>query len=445
MIPMKKTLISLSLALTAMVTIFSSNALALSEEAYEKLDILANVFERIKSSYVTDVTDTEVLESAINGMLVSLDPHSSYMAKDGYKDMREQTSGEFGGLGIEVTMERGVVKVVSPIDDTPAAEAGLEPGDFIIKIDGEDVQGQSLGEAVDKMRGKVGTKIVIKVYRESEKKAFDVTIVRAKIKVTPVKSHLEDDGVGYLRITTFNAKVDSDVEKAIKDMVKANDGEPLRGLVLDLRNNPGGLLTQAVAASDAFLEKGQIVSTKGRVSSQNQEFNASSGDLINGKPIVVLINKGSASASEIVAGALQDHKRAVIIGTTSFGKGSVQTVMPLPGGNGMRLTTALYYTPSGRSIQAEGIKPDVVVKPAKVEEFDAGDESFGEAALKGHIELPDDIDDKSKDAKKDREKRVSAKQKEVDEKKLERRKNDFQLQRAIGMVKALSIWSEAKK
>ncbi|MFT7144229.1 MAG: carboxyl-terminal processing protease [bacterium] len=445
MIPMKKTLISLSLALTAMVTIFSSNALALSEEAYEKLDILANVFERIKSSYVTDVTDTEVLESAINGMLVSLDPHSSYMAKDGYKDMREQTSGEFGGLGIEVTMERGVVKVVSPIDDTPAAEAGLEPGDFIIKIDGEDVQGQSLGEAVDKMRGKVGTKIVIKVYRESEKKAFDVTIVRAKIKVTPVKSHLEDDGVGYLRITTFNAKVDSDVEEAIKDMVKANDGEPLRGLVLDLRNNPGGLLTQAVAASDAFLEKGQIVSTKGRVSSQNQEFNASSGDLINGKPIVVLINKGSASASEIVAGALQDHKRAVIIGTTSFGKGSVQTVMPLPGGNGMRLTTALYYTPSGRSIQAEGIKPDVVVKPAKVEEFDAGDESFGEAALKGHIELPDDIDDKSKDAKKDREKRVSAKQKEVDEKKLERRKNDFQLQRAIGMVKALSIWSEAKK
>lgn len=440
---MKKSIISLSLAVAAMVTIFTQNAQALSEEAYEKLDILAHVFERIKSSYVEDVSDTDVLEAAINGMLVSLDPHSSYMAKEGYKDMREQTSGEFGGLGIEVTMERGVIKVVSPIDDTPAAEAGIEPGDFIIKIDGEDVQGQTLGEAVEKMRGKVNTKIVIKVYRESEKKAFDVTIIRAKIKVTPVKAHLEEDGIGYLRIKTFNAKVGSKVEQAIAGLVKENKG-PLSGLVLDLRNNPGGLLVQAVAASDAFLEKGLIVSTKGRIASQNQEFKATSGDLINGKPIVVIVNKGSASASEIVAGALQDHKRAVIIGTTSFGKGSVQTVMNLPGGNGMRLTTALYYTPSGRSIQAEGIMPDVIVKRAKIEEIDAGEESFGEASLKGHIELPDDIDDKSKDAKKDRKKRVEAKQKLEDDKKLERRKKDYQLQRAIGMVKALGIWSEAK-
>ncbi len=442
---MKKTIISLSLTAALICGLLPSSAFALSEEAYEKLDILANVFERIKSSYVEEVTDTEVLEAAINGMLVSLDPHSSYMAKDSYEDMREQTSGEFGGLGIEVTMERGVVKVVSPIDDTPAAEAGLEPGDFIIKIDGEDVQGQTLGEAVDKMRGKVGTKITIKVFRESEKKAFDVVIVRDKIKVTPVKSHLEADGVGYVRITTFNAMVGDDVEKAIKEMVKENDSKPLTGLVLDLRNNPGGLLTQAVAAADIFLEKGQIVSTKGRVSNQNQEFNAKSGDILDGKPIVVIVNKGSASASEIVAGALQDHKRAVVIGTTSFGKGSVQTVMPLPGGNGMRLTTALYYTPSGRSIQAEGIKPDVVVKPAKIEEIETGDESFGEAALKGHIELPDDVIDKSKDAKNDLKKRKEVKQKIEDEKKLERRQKDYQLQRAIGMVKALSIWSEAKR
>jgi carboxyl-terminal processing protease len=439
-----KTLKKSILALTVLTLLLPLKAFALSEEAYEKLDILANVFERIKSAYVEEVTDTDVLESAINGMLVSLDPHSAYMNKDGFKDMREQTSGEFGGLGIEVTMERGVIKVVSPIDDTPADKAGIESGDFIIKIDGEDVQGLTLGEAVDKMRGKVGSDITVKIYRENDRKAFDVTITRDKIKVTPVKSHLEEGGVGYVRITTFNAKVDEAVKKAIQTLTEENEGEPLRGLVLDLRNNPGGLLTQAVAASDAFLEKGEIVSTKGRIANQNQRFNAHSGDVLKGQPIVVIVNKGSASASEIVAGALQDHKRAVIIGTKTFGKGSVQTVMPLPGGNGMRLTTALYYTPSGRSIQAEGIEPDILVNPAKVEEIDGGDESFGEAALKGHLELPDDLKDESKDAKKDKKIRMTEKEEKVKDEKLERRKKDYQLQRAIGIVKALSIWSEEK-
>lgn len=433
------------LTLTAL-TLVPVQAFALSEEAYEKLDILANVFERIKSAYVEDVTDTDVLEAAINGMLVSLDPHSSYMNIDSFKDMREQTSGEFGGLGIEVTMERGAVKVVSPIDDTPADKAGIQAGDYIIKIDGEEVQGLSLGEAVEKMRGKVGTDITVKIYRENERKAFDVTITRDRIKVTPVKYHLEDGGVGYVRITTFNAKVDDSIKDALDDLKKQNDDKPLAGLVLDLRNNPGGLLTQAVAASDAFLEEGEIVSTKGRITNQNQRFNAHAGDVLDGKPIVVIVNKGSASASEIVAGALQDHKRAVIIGTKSFGKGSVQTVMPLPGGNGMRLTTALYYTPSGRSIQAEGIEPDVIVKPAKVEELDMGDdESFGEASLKGHLEIPSDVKDESKDAKKDKKKREEEAKKKEDDEKIERRKKDYQLQRAIGMVKALSIWSASKE
>lgn len=432
------------LFLTTAIFMLPLQAFALSEEAYEKLDILANVFERIKSSYVEDVTDTEVLEAAINGMLVSLDPHSAYMNIDNFKDMREQTSGEFGGLGIEVTMERGVVKVVSPIDDTPADKAGIQAGDFIIKIDGEDVQGLTLGEAVEKMRGKVGTDITVKVYRENERKAFDVTITRDRIKVTPVKYHLEEGGVGYIRITTFNAKVGDTIKEAVEELTKENDDKPLVGLVLDLRNNPGGLLTQAVAASDAFLETGEIVSTKGRITNQNQRFNASAGDILDGKPIVVIVNKGSASASEIVAGALQDHKRGVVIGTKTFGKGSVQTVMPLPGGNGMRLTTALYYTPSGRSIQAEGIEPDVLVKRAKVEEIDTDDESFGEAALKGHLELPADIEDKSKDAKKDKKKRKESAEEKAKAEKDERRKKDYQLQRAIGMVKALSIWTEAK-
>ena len=416
---LKHTLFATALAAT---TFYSSSASALSEEVYQKLDILANVFERIKTSYVEEVTDTSVIENAINGMLVSLDPHSSYLNEDSFKAMHEQTKGKFGGLGIEVTMDKGAVKVVAPIDDTPAAKAGLKAGDYIIKIDEKDVQGLTLSEAVDMMRGKPGTDITVKVFREAQKKTFDVTITRAIITVTPVKSRLEEDGIGYLRITTFNEQVDRDIKKHLKDLEKEN-GEPLKGLVLDLRNNPGGLLNQAIAASDAFLEEGEIVSTKGRLQGQSQRFNARVGDLMDGKPIVVLINGGSASASEIVAGALQDHKRAVILGTQSFGKGSVQTIMQLPGGAGMRLTTALYYTPSGRSIQAEGIQPDILVKPAKVEEFDESGRAT-EASLKGHLEIPGQ---EKKDDKK------------ADEKK-EERPFDYQLERAKGIIKALDIW-----
>ena len=433
---MKKTLFSL--AASASLVFATPSAYALSEEALLKLDVLANVFERIKTSYVEDVTDTEVFEAAINGMLTSLDPHSSYMPAKSFDEMKITTTGEFGGLGIEVTMERGAVKVVSPIDDTPAYEAGLQAGDYIIKIDDQDVQGMSLSDAVDKMRGKVGSEVVIKIYRESERKAFDVTIVRDKIKVRPVKSELERDGIGYLRISTFNANVEEDMAEELKDLVKKNDGKPLKGLVLDLRNNPGGLLTQAIAVSDAFIDEGVIVSTKGRIEGQNQEFDATVGDVLDGKPVVVLVNNGSASASEIVAGALQDHKRALIVGTKTFGKGSVQTVMSLPSGAGMRLTTALYYTPSGRSIQAEGIEPDVIVKPGKLEEMES--DRYGEASLSGHIELPDDVKDTSKSAKEDKKKREKEKDKTEEEKRAERRLQDYQLQRAIDLVQALSVW-----
>lgn len=436
----KKTLSSLTLSVT--MALSSTSAYALSEEALMKLDVLANVFERIKTSYVKDVTETEVLEAAINGMLTSLDPHSAYLPAKSYDEMKITTTGEFGGLGIEVTMERGAVKVVSPIDDTPAFEAGLEAGDYIIKIDGEDVQGMTLTEAVDKMRGKVGTDIEIKVFRESERKAFDVTITRDKIKVRPVRSFLERDGIGYMRISTFNANVDSNMKKELDKLIKENDDKPLNGLVLDLRNNPGGLLTQAIAVSDAFLNNGQIVSTKGKIEGQNQIFNAEQGDVLKGAPVVVLVNNGSASASEIVAGALQDHSRGLVVGTKTFGKGSVQTVMSLPSGAGMRLTTALYYTPSGRSIQAEGIEPDVIVKPAKLEELES--ERYGEASLKGHIELTDDVKDESKSAEKDKQKRTADKKKSEEEKKRERRLKDYQLQRALDIVQALSIYGGDK-
>lgn len=424
---MKKTFKNiLFTGLLATATLHGSTSFALSEDVYQKLDILANVFERIKTSYVEEVTDTDVIESAINGMLVSLDPHSSYLSNDSFKAMQEQTRGKFGGLGIEVTMENGAVKVVSPIDDTPAARAGLEAGDYIIKIDDFDVQGMSLSDAVDKMRGQPGTDITVKIFRENTRKTFDVTITRAIITVTPVKSRLEEEGIGYVRITTFNEQVEKSVKKHLQKIIKENDGKDLDGLVIDLRNNPGGLLNQAIAASDLFLESGEIVSTKGRLQGQSQRFNAHKGDIMNGKPVVVLINGGSASASEIVAGALQDHKRAVVVGTPSFGKGSVQTIMQLPGGAGMRLTTALYYTPSGRSIQAEGIQPDILVKRAKLTELEAG-ERPSEASLRGHITLPGQEEKNGKDGKKngkdDKEKPF-----------------DYQLERAKGIIKALNIW-----
>ncbi len=413
---MKKYLLAL---LITFITIQPS--FAITDDVYVKLNTLANVLDRIRTSYVKEVTQTEVIENAINGMLTALDPHSSYLNKEDFKGLQEQTRGEFGGLGIEVTMEKGVVKVVSPIEDTPAYEAGIEAGDLIIKIDDKDVQGLSLNDAVDIMRGKVGTDITIKVFRESEKRAFDITITRAIIKIRPVKTRLEADGIGYLRITSFNEHVEKEIKKQLKELIKKNDKKPLTGLVLDLRNNPGGLLNQAVATSNAFIEQGEIVSTKGRIKGQNSRYNAREGDLLNGAPIVVLINGGSASASEIVAGALQDHKRAVIMGSKSFGKGSVQTIIPLPGGSGMRLTTALYYTPSGRSIQGTGITPDIKIKRVKIEELDDVDFPT-EAGLKGHIKVNDEKKDK-KDKKKSEDKK----------------KKDYTLERALGVVKALSI------
>lgn len=419
---------------------FSSSAYALDEKVYQKLDILANVFERIKTAYVEDVTETEVVESAINGMLTSLDPHSSYLSPDDFKAMHEQTRGQFGGLGIEVTMENRVVKVVAPIDDTPAAKAGIEAGDYIIRIDGEDVQGLSLGEAVEKMRGKVGSKIVVKIYRESTKDAFDVEIVRDIITVKAVKYHLEDENIGYVRISTFNEQVKPNLDKAIEELRKEAGGE-LKGLILDLRNNPGGLLNQAIAVSDAFLDHGEIVSIRGRTEGTNQRYNARNGDMLNGRPVVILINNGSASASEIVAGALQDHHRGVIVGTKSFGKGSVQTIMQLPGGAGMRLTTALYYTPSGRSIQAEGIIPDVEVLPAKVEEINV-DDAPSEASLRGHLELPEKVRKQLENEDKKSGKNSKKKEDDVAETEKEKKKKDYQLQRALGIVKAMSLWHE---
>jgi len=367
-------------------------AAARDDETYRLMELFANVFERVKQDYVEPVEDRELIEAAINGMLTSLDPHSSYLDLEHFRDMQVQTRGEFGGLGIEVTMENGLIKVVSPIDDTPAARAGLQPGDFITHLDGEAVTGLTLSEAVDRMRGRVGTDIVITVLRESSGEPFDVAITRDIITIQSVRHHLEGEDVGYVRITSFTEQTESGVEEAIADLKEESDGS-LKGYVLDLRNNPGGLLDQAVAVSDAFLDAGEIVSTRARDLEETQRFNARAGDLADGLPIVVIINGGSASASEIVAGALQDHGRAIVLGTQSFGKGSVQTIMPLPGNGAMRLTTARYYTPSGRSIQAKGIEPDIMVQPARLELLDAP-QRRSEADLRNALDIDhgDDAD-----------------------------------------------------
>ncbi|MGY9002858.1 MAG: S41 family peptidase, partial [Rhodospirillales bacterium] len=333
-------------------------------ETYRLLDLFGEVFERVRSGYVEAPTDQELIESAIAGMLTSLDPHSSYLSAKSFQDMQVQTRGEFGGLGIEVTMDAGLVKVVSPIDGTPAHRAGLKPGDFISHLEGKPILGLTLAEAVEKMRGKVGTDLRLTIRRKGTK-AFDVTVTRAVIQIRSVRSRMEGD-IGYLRITSFNEQADKGSIKAIAEF-KKNAGDKLKGLVLDLRNNPGGLLDQSVKISDLFLAKGEIVSTRSRRPEDTQRFNAHTGDLMNGLPVVVLINGGSASASEIVAGALQDHGRAILLGTKTFGKGSVQTIMPLSGHGAMRLTTARYYTPSGRSIQAVGIEPDIKVEQARIE------------------------------------------------------------------------------
>jgi carboxyl-terminal processing protease len=354
-----------------------------SSETYRQLNLFGDVFERVRAEYVEAVTDEQLIENAINGMLSALDPHSSYLNRKNFQDMQVQTKGEFGGLGIEVSMDNGLVKVVSPIDDTPAFRAGLQPGDYVTHIDAEAVMGLTLNEAVDKMRGPVGSNIKLTVRRGLSGDPFDVTLTRAVIKVQSVRSRTEND-VGYLRITSFNEQTQAGLEKAI-NAIEKDHGKKLKGYVLDLRNNPGGLLDQAVSVSDTFLEKGEIVSTRGRKADEGSRFNAKPGDMIHGLPLVVLINGGSASASEIVAGALQDHQRGVVMGTQSFGKGSVQTIIPLPGHGAMRLTTARYYTPSGRSIQQLGITPDIEVKPAKLEEIGQPAGRRREADLRGSL------------------------------------------------------------
>lgn len=395
-------------------------------DTYEMLNLFGEVMERAKVSYVEDVTDKKLIESAINGMLVSLDPHSSYLDAQSFKYMNEQTKGKFGGLGIEVTMENGLVKVVSPIDDTPAFKAGLKSGDYISHIDGEQVMGMSLNDAVDKMRGTVGSKVKLSIRRVNNK-PFDVTLKREEIKIQSVKSSIKGDDVAYVRITSFSEDTDKMVEKAFNKAKKELKGE-LKGMVIDVRNNPGGLLDQAVSVSDLFLDKGEIVSTRSKNAEDTVKYNAKSGDIAKGLPVVILVNDGSASASEILAGALQDHKRAVVVGEKTFGKGSVQTVIPLGKYGAMRLTTARYYTPSGRSIQATGIVPDVEVKPAKIEEIDKG-VNFSEAEFGNAL--------KNDAAETKKNQNESAKDDEL--------KKDYQLMRAVDLVKALSIYNSDGK
>jgi len=363
-----------------------ASAKAAAADTYRQLNLFGDVFERVRADYVEKPDDAKLIESAINGMLAGLDPHSSYMDPKSFRDMQVQTRGEFGGLGIEVTMEDGLIKVVAPIDETPAAKAGVMANDLITKLDDEQVQGLTLNQAVEKMRGPVNTKIKLTIMRKGQDKPIEVSITRDIIRVRSVRSKTEGDDIGYIRLTQFNEQTTEGLKKAITDITAKIAKDKLKGYVLDLRNNPGGLLDQAISVSDAFLQKGEVVSTRGRNAEETQRFNARAGDLTDGKPVIVLINGGSASASEIVAGALQDHKRATVIGTRSFGKGSVQTIIPLGSGNGaLRLTTARYFTPSGRSIQAKGITPDIEVLQDVPDDLKSRTDTKGEASLRGHL------------------------------------------------------------
>jgi len=402
-----------------------------SLETYRLLNLFGDVFERVRRDYVETPTDEELIEAAIAGMLTSLDPHSSYMNSKSYKEMKVNTRGEFGGLGIQVSMDKGFVKVISPIDDTPAYRAGIEAGDYITHLDGVSVLGTTLQDAVEKMRGKVGADIKLTVQRKGIPDPFDVTVTRAVIKITSVRSRLEGK-IGYIRITSFTEQSDKGLKKAISKFEKEL-GDDLIGIVLDLRNNPGGLLDQAVAVSDAFLDRGEIVSTRSRNVEDTNRFSARTGDLTKGKPVVVLINGGSASASEIVAGALQDHKRAVILGTQSFGKGSVQTIMSLPGHGAMRLTTARYYTPSGRSIQGEGVTPDIIVEPSKIEAISKA-AGRREADLKGALK-----NDNAKNQAEPKKNKADTLTKN-DEKK-EQKSVDYQLMRALDLINGVYLFT----
>jgi carboxyl-terminal processing protease len=400
------------------------------------LDLFGDIFERIRSEYVEEVSSKDLIEAAIDGMLTSLDPHSSYLSADDAAKMRVQTRGEFGGLGIEVTQQEGFVKVVSPIDGTPADAAGMEAGDFITHVDGQSLLGLTLDEAVGMMRGPVGSEIIITVVREGEDEPFDVSIIRDTIKLTAVRARTEGDTI-VLRITTFNDQTYPNLVNGLEKQVEEAGGmENINGIVLDLRNNPGGLLNQAIRVSDAFLEKGEIVSTRGRYSEDSERYNAKSGDLANGKPIVVLINGGSASASEIVAGALQDHRRAIVVGTRSFGKGSVQTVMPLRGEGAMRLTTSRYYTPSGRSIQALGVSPNIIVEQPRRKNSDLEAEETrrnrSEADLRGALSNDSLSEDEIQQIEADRLKAENA---------AKLREDDYQLAYAIDILSGLSAIS----
>ena len=423
---MKRSVLFLALMGLALPTMPAA-AQSGSSDTYRQLQLFGDVFERVRSDYVEEVTDDILIEKAINGMLTSLDPHSGYLNAKSYRDMQVQTKGEFGGLGIEVTMENGVVKVVSPIDDTPAYRAGVKAGDFITRIDGQQVLGLTLTEAVEKMRGPISTSIALTISRPGQKRPFDISITRAVIKIQSVRSRVEGDAA-YVRITSFSEQTEAGLKKAMASLKKDLGGD-IRGVVLDLRNNPGGLLEQAVAVADAFLDQGEIVSTRGRSPDDVQRFSARDGDMSDGKPIVVLINGGSASASEIVAGALQDHRRALVLGTKSFGKGSVQTIIPLAGHGAMRLTTSRYYTPSGRSIQATGIEPDIEVVQSRVEPIDAGPQRT-EASLRNALESEDNGQEDS-NAGATPEAGAAAPEPEA---------QDYQLARALDLLRGITLY-----
>ena len=412
----------------AIIPLKAINADTNRQETYKQLNLFGDVFQRVQEQYVEEVTDKKLIESAISGMLQSLDPHSSYLSADSYKDMQVKTKGKFGGLGIEITMEDGVVKVVSPIDDTPAAKAGMMSGDLIIGVDGESIRGLTINESVSKLRGPVGSKVVITVVR-GKKDPYEIEIKRDIINIKSVKHNIIKN-IGYVRLTTFSDTTTSGLEKALTE-IKKNIGNKFQGLILDLRNNPGGLLNQSISVADAFLNQGEIVSTQGRNDDDTSRVFAKKGDLINGQPLVVLINSGSASASEIVAGALKDHSRAIIIGTRSFGKGSVQSIIPLAGNGAMRLTTARYFTPSGISIQAKGIEPDIIVEAGVTDLKKAKNDNRREENLRGAL-------DKNKKSKKteidsDSDKPLTP---------LEKLLQDNQISRAVDMIRGISLFNK---